>query len=343
MLQPSQLAAKIGKNVLFIGTECQYWAVSDFAKAAANARAMGFDTIAPKRADGGIRWYGTPGHLALERQAVLAAGCGYLPFMYCYGPALGYAQINYEVTVAKEIAAACDGLVCMDLEVEWDGQTTYAQNYAAALQNFPGDIILSTWADPIQQNWLGVIQAFNPVVSAWGPQQYTLWLALQEGQLTSDGVPSGKIFPEIDMVDLFGGANDPLTVMHDAVNRGHGSVWVWEYLGALGNPNLAKAITALLGSKPSPLPPTPTGKPVTLPPVKVPSPNHGSGQTWKTYTIVSGDSLSIIALRLGLANWFQDLYQPNAAEIEARARANGLANSSNGASIFPGTVLRYLK
>lgn len=343
MLPVAQLASKIGKNVLFIGVECQNWSVADFAKAAANARALGFDTIAPKRADGGIRWYGTPGHLALERQAALSAGCGYLPFMYCYGPALGSAQLGYEVAVAKEIASVCDGLVCLDLEIEWDGQVAYAQNFAAALKNFPGDIILSTWADPIQQNWLGVIQALNPVVSAWGPQQYTLWLGLQEGQLTSDGVPSAKIFPEIDMVDMFGGANDPLTIMHEAVNRGHGSVWVWEYLGALSNPNLAKAITTLLGSKPAPLPIAPVGKPTTVPPVKLPQPNHTSTQAWQNYTIESGDSLSLIASRLGLQNWFQSLYQPNAAEIEATARAHGQASSQSGTFIYPGTVLRYVK
>ena len=60
-----------GKVVLFIGTECRTWSIEDFANAARNARAMGVDTISPKRLDGGIRWYGDASWLREERAAVL--------------------------------------------------------------------------------------------------------------------------------------------------------------------------------------------------------------------------------------------------------------------------------
>lgn len=336
MLSPQQLAKKVGQKVLFVGVECQYWTVADFGKCARNARAMGYDTISPKRADGGIKWYQTPGHMALERQACLAVGVGYLPFMYCYGPALAAGQIELEVAVAQEMANVCDGMVCMDLEVEWNGQVAAAQELARALKGFKGDIILSTWADPVQQDWLGVIWALNPVVSAWGPQEYTTWLTLQESQLTNDGVPFDKLFPELDMVDLFAGANNPLSAMQTAVNRGHGSIWVWEYLGAMNNPNLARTMAALIG------PPVPSAPAPTPNPVKLPSPSHTKKLVWASVVIGEGDTLAGIAQKIGVQNWFQDLYLPNRATLDAVAISHGQPNCNGGNLIYPGTTLRYL-
>lgn len=345
MLPVDQLAKKIGRKVLFIGTECRNWTVADFGKAALNARALGFDSISPKRADGAIKWYVNAGHLALERQACLSVGVGYIPFSYCYGPAFGNGQINVEVAVAQEMANVCDGLVCMDLEVEWNGQVAAAQFLAQQLQGFKGDIVLSTWADPVQQNWVGVVKALNPVVSAWGPQEYTNWLALQEGQFASDGVSTAKLFPEIDVADLFGGANDPLSVMHSAVNRGHGSIWVWEYGIGLSNPNLVKSLTALIGpiAAPAVVPPKAVPPKAIVPPVKLPAPNHSTGQATSAYTIVDGDSLTAIATKLKITNWYQDLFVPNKTTLDATARVKGAADSNNGALIYAGTILHYLQ
>src|SRR5256885_15747670 len=122
MLAPADLAVKTGSKVLFIGTEAYGWQVADYVKAAQNARHFGFDTISPKVADGQLKWYKTPANLTAIRNAVLAQGCGFLPFHYIYGPRFGDDQIRAEAAVAKEIASLCDGLVCLDMEVEWNGK-----------------------------------------------------------------------------------------------------------------------------------------------------------------------------------------------------------------------------
>lgn len=346
MLTPTQLGQKIGKKVLFIGVEARNWQVADISKAAANARALGFDTISVKRADGGIKWYQTAGHLALERQAALSVGCGYMPFTYCYGPAFGNNQIDLEVAVAKEIAGVCDGLVCMDLEVEWNGNVAAAQYLANKLHGFPGDVVLSTWADPVQQNWMGVVKALDPVVSAWGPQQYTNWLSLQEGQFSADGINTDKLFPEVDVADLFGGANNPTQVVQNIVKRNHHSVWIWEYQAAIANPTLMHTLTALIGSN-APAQAVPTPKPAPLPsptqPTKLPAPKHTTAIQKYTYIIATGDSLSGIAAKVGVTNWFQGLYIPNRTVLEDAAHKNGQASSNNGALIYPGTTLTYIK
>ena len=349
MLSGGELARKVGRKVLFIGTECYKWAVNDFGKAAANAKALGFDTICPKRADGQNKWYGTAGHLALERQACLAAGVGYIPFMYMYGPAFNNAQIEAESAIAKEMAGACDDLVCIDLEVEWNGQNLAANYLAAQFKGFKGDIIISTWADPVQQNWIGVLRALYPIASAVGPQMYTDWLALQEGQITgASGIPADRVFPALDIADMFGGANNPLATMHKMSQ--HGSIWFWEYQAGLTNPNLVRTMTALVGPLPTPTPgpvkaPTPPPvikAPIPVTPVKLPAPKQLNKQLWLNYVIGDGDSLSGIAVKVGVTNWFADLYLPNKVQLDSIARQHGAVDSQGGALIFPGTTIKYL-
>ena len=343
MLPIDQLAQKVGRKVLFVGTEAYRWTVADFSKAAKNARALGVDTLCIKRADGGIKWYQTAGHLALERQACLSEGVGFVPFMYNYGPHFGDTQILLEANVAIEMMDTCDGLVCLDLEVEWNGNGPAAQRLCDLLKpaSARGDIIVSTWADPVQQNWVGVIQALNPVVSAWGPQEYTNWLSAQELQFTEHGVNANKLWPELDITHLYS-YNTPLTVFHDAVTRGHGSIWLWEYQVALRNPGLVHTLFALLGPTTS----APDHAPVMtnttkVAPVDVPVPSHTAIEAH--YVIKEGDTLGGIASALHLSNWFTDLYVPNHAVLDRTAQQHGYRDSERGNIIFPGTLLTYTR
>ena len=314
-----------GKVTLFIGTECRTWSIEDFAKAARNARAMGVDTISPKRLDGGIRWYGDVGRLREERAAVLAEGCGYLPFAYCYGPRFGDAQIADECRLLAEIMAANDGAVCADMEVEWNGRVAEAERFAALMRPVAGMLYLTSWADPQQQDWAGVTRALAPCVNAWVPQQYTNWLAAQEGQLSALGETC--VQPALDLTGEFG-ANDPFALARQARARGHTSLWLWEYQPALRNPNLTRSIAAAMGN------PLASGAPVTLP-----APQRPPRQ--RAYIVRAGDTLSAIATRLNLPNWYADLYLPNRALIEATAQAHGQPGSRDGALIYPGESLRY--
>lgn len=338
MLTPAQLVTKVGRKILFVGTEAYTWKVSDFQKCATNARSMGFDTICVKRADGGIKWYQTPGHLALERQACLGEGVGFIPFIYSYGPRFGDAQIDLEASLAKEMALVSDGLVCLDMEVEWNGQVAAAERLKGALQDIQGDIILSTWADPIQQNWIGVIAALKPIVSAWGPQQYTTWLATQDAQFLAQGITQESIFPAVDIADVYS-YNDPQSIWKNAVASGHGSVWVWEYLTAIRNGAAIRSMMALATNVPAPnFVATQSRGPA------LPLPSHMSKQahTLLTYTIAEGDTLVSIAGKLHIKNWYADLYAPNQRTLNATAQRYGHPDSNNGAIIYPGTVLLYI-
>ncbi len=314
-----------GKVVLFIGTECRTWSIQDFANAARNARAMGVDTISPKRLDGGIRWYGDVSRLREERAAVLAEGCGYLPFAYCYGPRFGDAQIADECRLLAEMMEANDGSVCADMEVEWNGRVAEAERFAALMRPVAGMLYLTSWADPLQQQWAEVTHVLAPCVNAWVPQQYTNWLAAQEASLVALGETC--VQPALDLTSEFG-ANDPFALAQQARTHGHTTLWLWEYQPALRNPNLTRSIAAAMGT------PLPNGSPVTLP-----APQRPPRQ--RTYVVREGDTLASIAARLNLPNWYADLYLPNRALIERVAQQHGQPNSHDGSLIYPGEALAY--
>ena len=317
---------KAGKVVLFIGNECRHWTPKDFANAASFALSLGVDTIAPKRANGDQKWYVNAANLRLEREAVLAVGVGYLPFIYCYGPAFGEVQYQIEADTIKEICSVNDGLCCLDMETEWNGKAAEAAHFASLLQG-AGMLWCSTWADPNQQNWNGVVKALAPAITVWGPQEYTRWLEGQEGQLAALGVT--HIHPEFDLGKGFDAGDDPLKAVEQAIARGHKSVWLWEYQYAKQNTQLVSQIVAAMhgGGGPPPPPPPP------------PAPDPGG---WMYYTVQGGDSLSEIESFLHLDNgWYSDLYQPNMSAIEDAARAHGHHDSNGGSLIFPGLRLRY--
>lgn len=64
----------------------------------------------------------------------------------------------------------------------------------------------------------------------------------------------------------------------------------------------------------------------------------------KTYTVKAGDSLWKIAKKqLNNANKWKSIYTLNKSTIEAAAKKNGRASSSNGYWIYPGTKLKLPK
>lgn len=334
MLNPDQLAQKVGRKVVFVGTYCYNWTVQDFQKCAGNAKAMGFDTICPKRADGINKWYVTPGHLALERQACLSEGVGYLPFMYNYAPL--YNSYQGEAEVAAEIAQVCDGMVVLDLEVEWNGKPDAARTFASNLKNtVKGDVLITTWADPDLQAFDGVIQALDSVTSAWIPQEYTNWLGNQEGEYTDQDINSAKLYPAIDITGEYAGT-EPLTLAVEALQRGHKSLFAWEYQAALNNMHFIQGVLSTFGANQVPVKTTiPYVPPKGVATKKVPQ--------FATYQVQEGDTLSTIASKLGLKDWNKQLYQPNKATLDHIAQQHGYKDSNNGNEIFPGTVLNYIK
>lgn len=243
---PFNLAGDIGRVVLFVGQECEHWTPQDFANAAAEAHRAGVDTLVAKRADGGIKWYGDVAHLHEERAAVQAQGCGYLAFGYCYGPKFqhpGNDQIGIECGILQEMASVCDNIAVADMEAEWNGQTGAAQEFYNHMRPWPGRLIVSTWADPNQQDWRAVVETMRGCVDAWGPQQYNNWLDAQEWQLAALG--ETVVFPEFDLSQEFG-ANDDFANVRNAVARGQKSIWFWELGFVRSNPALMQQLAALV-------------------------------------------------------------------------------------------------
>jgi hypothetical protein len=355
MLSPQDLAHKVGQKVLFVGLESFSWAVADYAKAAQNARSVGFDTICCKMADGVNRWYSSPAELSAIRSAVLQQGVGFIGYTYLYGPKFGAPQVQIEAAIAKEVQDHAGGIVVLDMEVEWNGQEGSAALLAGYLKAFTGDVLVTTWSDIREQNWLPVVKQLNPVVSAWVPQEYTGFLDAAEQEYQADGVDMHKIFPAIDVAGLFAGDN-PLAILADGVKRGHQSFWVWEYAAILSNINLIKSVLNLLPKisinlnggtstnqpsspvvtvAPHPTASNPTTAPVTLPCTGTSAVRYGK------YTIADGDTLESIAAKLHISNWYQDVFLPNKVILDAAAKAHGNVDSQKGNFIYAGTVISY--
>lgn len=243
----TDLIPLIGRSLLFIGNECQQWQIADFVNAAHQARALGFEAIVPKKFDGVNRWYADIPSLQAEREAVEAAGCKYVPFGYCYGPAFGADQITAECRLLAELQSACHGVAVADMEAQWNGQVGGAAVFTATIQKLPpGTLIISTWADPSEQNWQQVIHALHPVVDAWWPQAYDNWLA---AAATSEFASLGEscVQPTIHVTNAIG-PNDPLAIIKQKLAQATGPISVWEYQMAIADPALAKSITSLIAS-----------------------------------------------------------------------------------------------
>jgi LysM domain len=305
----------VGRTVLIIGNECANWTPADFAYAARVVRGLGVDTIAAKRVDGTVRRYGTRQSLLAEIDAVHAAGCGYLPWSYHYGPRFGLDFVAQECAVLTEMQETTAerqpdgiGFACADLEVEWNGRTDAAARFNAAMQN-KHMLYLTSWANPGSQAWLGVLNVLRGCINAYVPQAYTDYLNTEEYQQLS---PDLCIQTAVDLSQEFG-PNHPVQNAQVAVNHGQTSIWMWEWsmLGA----QRANAQGVVQVAKMSQLPSTQT--PVPSPPAQ------------HTYIVQPGDNLSAIASKLGIADW-HTLYDENRAMI-----------GDNPNLIHPGQILMY--
>jgi hypothetical protein len=314
-----------GRSVLFVGNEAEQYDIDKIVNAASYAKRLGFDSICVKRFDGGIRYYKDVDELKREKEAVNTIGIGLLGFGYCYGPRFGSKQLYDETVLMHELSKGYDGCAVADMEIEWDnnpqitgltGQISAAKQFGMDCSDIPY-FIVSTWCDPVQQNWNGVIEDLDPYVDAWGPQAYGLWLAQQYHQL---GIMHAPMFPEFSLW------SQPMESLHTILTSTVKveSVWIWEYQGALQFPQLTRNVLNQFSKPPVIVTPTPK------PPVT---------QNMHIYMIQNRDTLSDIALRLGVTLSY--LLKLNIAKLDSEAHAMGYKDSDNGSLIFPGTTIMY--
>ncbi len=283
-----------GRVVLMGGNECRSWTSRDVSRVAQFCKARGINSMTMKVADGTIVWF-TPEEVSALRKVALDWGVGFVPFQYCYGPRFGSAQIQAEARMLKDYMAANDNAGAIaDMEAEWNGHAAAAEEFAAALKDKPGPLVVSTWADPGQQNWGGVLEALEPVADLIGPQQYTNYLGTTEGQFPAWA--RERLAPEINLSQAFG-PNNQDALARQALKRGHLSLWLWYEGYAVGNQGLVHDLVTIMG-----------GEPPTAP--------EGS----REYTVQPGDSLWQIAARPDIygngLDW-RKIYEANKGEIGA--------------------------
>jgi hypothetical protein len=227
-----------GQHILFCGTSTQTWTLAQFTQAAQFAKAHGVDSLLVKVADGTYKWYGGLAGYQAIKNAIHAEGVGCIPYTYSYGNTYGDLDTEIDILISY---MQDSGVVCADMESEWNGQVGWAQHLASRMSSLQGVFLVSTWADPSMQNWSGVIQALNPCVSAYMPQQYTSFLETFWQEFGELGAKC--LQPTLDMTQDFG-PNDPVSLAQSAHSQGHTAISIWYYETAAANPGLLDQVLA---------------------------------------------------------------------------------------------------
>ncbi len=327
MLTSETLAAQMGTTVLYLFDHgaIRRYSVAHFEAVSRFAHTLGYTGLCFKLGEGTAPWYDFSTYQAI-RSAIEAGGCRPSAFWYSIGGSYDSTFVRQECAVMRSYQDRSDGMLVVDMEVEWNGQTALARVFAEAMRGQEGCII-TTWADPNEQAWNQIVEILAPVACAYDPQEYNQWLSTGEGEF-------GRrcLLPAIDLSREFG-ANDPVRCAQEARQRGHETLFVWEYTFARGNPRLANQVaTTFLATTPldhlDPVPPPP------IPGPEPPQP-HDAGHT---YIVQPGDKLTAIAAReLGDSNRWREIQHRNQATITAWAQEHG--KPGNGNWIYPGEPL----
>lgn len=184
-----------GKRSLFVGIESQHWTREQIISAAQRAKALGYDTLVLKVADGGIRWYNNVQELSVLHTEVNDIGAGLAFYQYCYGPLFGANQIKAEAEIANEIGSVSDYPI-LDMEIEWNNEISSAEFFMSELKG-AHKFVISTWADPVQQQWMGVVDALwnSGKVAEFWPQEYSKFLEYTGGREFPEPLERSAIIP----------------------------------------------------------------------------------------------------------------------------------------------------
>jgi hypothetical protein len=216
---------RLGSVPLFLGVETEFWSLAQFQQATIATKALGITSLLVKVADGTDIWYGSIGGWQKVLTTIQQAGLVAIPYTYCYGNV--FEAIQSEINILIAIMGAT-GIVIADMETEYNNQVTWAQTVCAALKPVSGVFGVTTWADPNQQNWQGVLSALAPCTDFFLPQVYSNFLGdVYHAQYAPYNRP---YYPMLNLgVDF--GANDVLQIARTA-NKS--IIGFWEYQAAVG-------------------------------------------------------------------------------------------------------------
>lgn len=220
----------LGIAPLFIGIESANWNLTQFRQATTLAKSIGITSVLVKIADGANIWYGNLGGWQKVLATIKLAGLPAIPYSYSYGNTYGALSPEINILIA---AMRQNGVVIADMELEYNGQITWAQQVCNALKPVPGAFGVTTWADPQLQNWNGVLATLKPCVNFWLPQVYTSFLSsFYHAQFDQYGLP---YYPVLDLssrdnnLSIAATANSPIIAF-------------WEYQQLSTNSTLIKTI-----------------------------------------------------------------------------------------------------
>jgi len=231
------IAEMTGKHLLFLGIGTQAWSLPQFVEAAKFAHLHHVDSLLVKFADGGNVWYGGIDGFRRIRDAIKLQGVGVIPYMYSYGNT--FSALESELNLLAEYLQD-NGVVCANMEREWEGKVDWASHMSERLKTVPGVFLVSTFGAPDLHDWGGVIHALSPRVDAYMPQQYTNYLASCWQQFAQSGAQC--LQPTIDLSQEFTEPNDPIANTKAAYSQGHTALSVWHYDFAVEKPDLLDGV-----------------------------------------------------------------------------------------------------
>lgn len=216
---------------LFTGVETFNWTLSDFDALVAFCKAHdigGVELKVYEITQG--EWYNHLGGAPQVVKYLLSKGIDVLPYGYFYG--ISQQELDY-----VKAWLATYGKFCMNCETEWDNNPSFAQALRVTLLGHPGQLWVSTWANPVDHQWIQNISIMDSIVNVWQPEEYGDNLI--DLRLAQFPQTLGKILPTYSL-------NPSVTINRMLVDDG---ISIWEYQDALTNSPLLDAYVAHLSGK----------------------------------------------------------------------------------------------
>lgn len=239
------LTSYTGRKLLFVGTESAAWGITDYHALGDFCALQKIDAVLLKVADGGNWWYGGLAGYHVRRDIIRSYNVSVIPYVYCYGDTYGALDVEIQtlITLLQD-----GGIVCADIEAEWEDKPAWAARVSAKLQPVAGVFLVSSWANPGEHSFNDVIRALDPCVNGYMPQCYSNYLSAvtidQYAILTSKCLQ-----PTVQLTQEYG-ANDPVASARAFNGVGYTTLSVWYEGPARENPALLQSVyTAFLGGQ----------------------------------------------------------------------------------------------
>lgn len=211
---------------LFLGVETAEWTIDEFKHA--------FQFCIDNKVDQVIikiyevtqgEWYRSLGGPTPVITLAQDMGLDVLPYGYYYG-------VSSDELASMKRYLAFYGKYCLNLEDSFNNHPEMAQSVADALKDHTGKVYVSTFCDPVTNQWSKNIDILDPVVDVWMPECYSDVLVRE--MYSQFNKVTGKIEPTFHVTQT----NALLATIYPNFS-------IWEYQNALNNVSALKAYIQL--------------------------------------------------------------------------------------------------